>query len=96
MSELNLQLGHAHIESLPKGSKNLTRLRHLDLHHSRELQALPELPTSLETLETLDAGRCVSLENVAFHSTASEQLKEKKKRVTFWNCLKLNEPSLKA
>ena len=87
-----LHLGHTHIESLPK-NKNLTRLKHLDLHHSRELQALPELPSSLETL---DADGCVSLENVAFRSIASEQLKEKKKRVTFWNCLKLNESSLKA
>ena len=87
-----LHLGHTHIESLPK-NKNLTRLKHLDLHHSRELQALPELPPSLETL---DADGCVSLENVAFRSTASEQRKEKKKRVTFWNCLKLNESSLKA
>jgi Leucine-rich repeat (LRR) protein len=51
-----LQLGHTHIESLPK-NKNLTRLRHLDLHHSRELQALPELPPSLKTL---DADGCVS------------------------------------
>jgi hypothetical protein len=39
---------------------------------------------------------CVSLQNVEFRSTASEQLKEKRKRVAFWNCLKLNEPSLKA
>jgi len=88
-----LYLGHTHIKSLPKSIKNLTRLRHLDLHHCSELQTLPELPPSLEIL---DADGCVSLENVAFRSTASEQLKEKKKKVTFWNCLKLNEPSLKA
>jgi hypothetical protein len=31
-----------------------------------------------------------------FRSTASEQLEEKKKKVRFWNCLKLNELSLKA
>ncbi|CAI8607921.1 unnamed protein product [Vicia faba] len=88
-----LHLGHTRIEILPKSINNLTRLRHLDLHECRELQTLPELPPSLETL---DADGCVSLENVVFHSTASEQLKEKKKKVTFWNCLKLNEPSLKA
>ncbi|XP_039684409.1 disease resistance protein RPV1 isoform X3 [Medicago truncatula] len=88
-----LHLGHTHIESLPKSIKNLTRLRHLDLHHCRKLQTLPELPPSIETL---DAGGCVSLENVEFRSTASEQLQEKRKRVTFWNCLKINEPSLKA
>jgi hypothetical protein len=63
------------------------------LHHCRELKTLPELPPSLETL---DADGCVSLENVVFRSTASEQLEEKKKKVRFWNCLELNEPSLKA
>nr|XP_004510440.1 disease resistance protein LAZ5 isoform X2 [Cicer arietinum] len=88
-----LHLGHTHIETLPKSIKNLTRLRHLDLHHCGELQTLPELPPSVETL---NVDGCISLENVAFGSTTSEQLKEKKKKVTFWNCLKLNEPSLKA
>ncbi|PNY12332.1 disease resistance protein [Trifolium pratense] len=88
-----LLLGHTHIESLPRSIKNLTRLKQLGLHHCRELQTLPELPLSLEIL---DAIGCVSLENVVFGSTASEQLKEKRKRVIFWNCLKLNEPSLKA
>ncbi|KAK2406525.1 disease resistance protein RPV1 [Trifolium repens] len=88
-----LHLGHTHVESLPRSIKNLTRLKQLGLHHCRELQTLPELPLSLEILAAIG---CVSLENVVFGSTASEQLKEKRKRVTFWNCLKLNEPSLKA
>ncbi|WJX86501.1 hypothetical protein P8452_68806 [Trifolium repens] len=88
-----LHLGHTHIESLPRSIKNLTKLKQLGLHHCRELQTLPELPLSLEILAAIG---CVSLENVVFGSTASEQLKEKRKRVTFWNCLKLNEPSLKA
>jgi len=88
-----LNLGHTRIESLPKSIKNLTSLGYLGLHYCRELQTLPELP---QPLEVLDAEGCVSLENVAFHSTASGQLNEKRKRVIFWNCLKLNEPSLKA
>jgi len=89
----SLYLGRTHIESLPKSIKNLTSLRYLGLHRCMELKTLPELPQSLETL---DARGCVSLEDVAFSLTASEQLKEKRKLVYFWNCHKLNEPSLKA
>ncbi|RHN39422.1 putative TIR domain, winged helix-turn-helix DNA-binding domain-containing protein [Medicago truncatula] len=88
-----LNLGRTHIESLPKSIKNLTRLRQLGFFYCRELKTLPELPQSLEMLAVVG---CVSLQNVEFRSTASEQLKEKRKKVAFWNCLKLNEPSLKA
>jgi len=89
----NLHLGHTHIQSLPESIKNLTSFRYLGLCHCRELQTLPELPPSIEAL---DADGCISLENVAFRSTASEQLKENRVQVTFRNCLKLNKASLKA
>ncbi|KAL5160616.1 Disease resistance-like protein DSC1 [Glycine soja] len=88
-----LRLAYTYIENLPTSIKHLTKLRHLDVRHCRELRTLPELPPSLETL---DARGCVSLETVMFPSTAGEQLKENKKRVAFWNCLKLDEHSLKA
>ncbi|RDX58518.1 Disease resistance protein RML1A, partial [Mucuna pruriens] len=88
-----LHLAYTYIENLPASIKNLTRLRHLNLSHCRELRTLPELPPSLEIL---DARECISLETVMFPSSASEQLKENKKRVAFWNCLKLDEHSLKA
>lgn len=88
-----LHLEHTHIEHLPESIKELTKLRHIELHGCKELHTLPELPPSLETL---DASDCVSLENVIFPSTAIEQLQEKKEKVTFWNCLKLNQHSLEA
>ncbi|KAJ1419291.1 Leucine-rich repeat 3 [Sesbania bispinosa] len=86
-----LVLGASEIKSLPSCIKNLTRLRHLDLRFCSKLQALPELPSSLETL-LIDRGR--SLKTVLFPSTAAEQLKENRKRVEFWNCLNLDESSL--
>lgn len=88
-----LRLAYTYIDHLPTSIKHLTKLRHLDLRHCIKLRTLPELPPSLETL---DARGCVSLETVMFPSTASEQLKENKKRVAFWNCLKLDEHSLTA
>ncbi|QCE02408.1 maintenance of ploidy protein MOB1 [Vigna unguiculata] len=88
-----LRLAYTYIDNLPTSIKHLTRLRHLDLRYCRELRTLPELPPSLETL---DARGCVSLESVMFPFAVSEQLKENKKRVAFWNCLKLDEPSLNA
>ncbi|XP_068479746.1 disease resistance-like protein DSC1 isoform X3 [Phaseolus vulgaris] len=88
-----LRLAYTYIDHLPPSMKHLTRLRHLDLRHCRKLRTLPELPPSLETL---DARGCVSLETVMFPSTACEQLMENKKRVAFWNCLKLDEQSLTA
>ncbi|KAJ1407115.1 Leucine-rich repeat [Sesbania bispinosa] len=87
-----LHLGYTNIDNLPESIKHLTKLRHLDLQHCKELQTLPELPSSLETLNS--AG-CVSLETVMFPSTAIEKLKENKRRVEFWNCLKLDEHSLR-
>ncbi|GAU28804.1 hypothetical protein TSUD_357900 [Trifolium subterraneum] len=84
-----------HVLKHNKGSE-IIRSMTIRLSENKELQELQILPDLPLSLETLDASGCVSLENVAFRSTASEQLKEKRKRVTFWNCLKLNEPSLKA
>jgi len=86
-----LLLAHSSIENLPESFKLLTRLRHLGLQDCRNLRSLPELPSSLITL---DASGCVSLENVTFPSTSLQMLKENKTRVSFWNCLKLNEHSL--
>lgn len=88
-----LLLAQSYIENLAESIKLLTRLRHLDLRHCWKLQSLPELPSSLITL---DASGCESLENVTFPSTALQMLKENKTRVAFWNCLKLDEHSLKA
>ncbi|KAJ1401042.1 Leucine-rich repeat [Sesbania bispinosa] len=88
-----LLLAYTYIQHLPESIKHLSKLRHLDLRHCRELRSLPELPSSLQTL---DASGCVSLETITFPSTLTEQLKENKKRVAFWNCLKLDQHSLKA
>ncbi|GAU32120.1 hypothetical protein TSUD_358040 [Trifolium subterraneum] len=88
-----LLLAHSYIENLPESIKLLPGLRHLDLRHCRKLRSLPELPSSLITLNASD---CVSLENVTFPSTAVQILKEDKRRVAFWNCLKLDQHSLKA
>nr|KYP63677.1 Putative disease resistance protein At4g11170 family [Cajanus cajan] len=88
-----LFLGFTYVENLPPSIKHLTSLRHLDVRHCKNLQTLPELPPSLETL---DASGCISLETVKFPSSAVEQLKENKKRVAFWNCFKLDAHSLKA
>ncbi|XP_045830287.1 disease resistance protein RPV1-like isoform X1 [Trifolium pratense] len=78
------------IESIPSSIKNLTRLRKLDIQRCKKLLALPELPSSLETLLV----ECISLKTVMFPSTAAEQFKENKKRVEFWNCLNLDKRSL--
>ncbi|MED6210196.1 hypothetical protein PIB30_061912 [Stylosanthes scabra] len=76
MTELDLR--HTSIRELPSDCKNL--------------QTLPELPLSIETL---DAENCTSLKAVLFPNI-SEQLKENKKRVVFWNCLKLEKQSVEA
>lgn len=47
-------------------------------------------------LKSLTAQDCTSLKTVVFPSTATEQLKEYRKEVLFWNCLKLNQQSLEA
>ncbi|XP_061361193.1 disease resistance protein RPV1-like [Gastrolobium bilobum] len=88
-----LSLRGSPIESLPSSIKNLTRLQYVDVFKCQKLRTLPELPPSLETL---DAGRCISLRTVLFPSTAAEQFKENRKRVMFWNCGNLDEHSLVA
>ncbi|XP_014516350.2 disease resistance protein RML1A-like [Vigna radiata var. radiata] len=88
----DLNLAFSSIESLPADMKDLKGLQHLDLRHCRNLSSLPELPPSIETL---DCRECVSLGSVTFPSIA-EQWKENKKKVVFWNCLNLDERSLKA
>ncbi|CAJ2663483.1 unnamed protein product [Trifolium pratense] len=88
-----LLLAQSYIEILPESIKLLTRLRHLDLRHCIKLLSLPELPSSLITL---DASGCVALENVTFPSISLQKLKENKTRVAFWNCLRLDQHSLKA
>ncbi|QCE02407.1 internalin A [Vigna unguiculata] len=87
-----INLVFSSIESLPASMKDLKGLRHLDLRYYRNLSSLPELPPSIETL---DARECVSLESVTF-PTIAEQWNENKKKVVFWNCLNLDERSLKA
>nr|WIL59963.1 nodulation protein [Melilotus officinalis] len=66
-----LLLAHSYIKKLPKSVKHLSRMRRLDLHHCMELQSLPELPSSLKTL---DASGCVSLETVTFPSILNAQI----------------------
>nr|KYP32043.1 TMV resistance protein N [Cajanus cajan] len=69
-------------------------LETLDVENCTSLETLPELPPFLKTL---NAKNCRSLETVLlFPSTTVEQLKENRKRVVFWNCLKLDEHSLVA
>jgi len=87
-----INLAFSSIESLPASMKDLKGLRHLDLRYCRNLRSLPELPPSIETL---DARECVSLESVTF-PTIAEQWNENKKKIVFWNCLNLDERSLKA
>lgn len=88
-----LHLGGTYIETLPTSLKHLTSLRHLDISYCWELRTLQELPPSHEKL---DADGCISLETILFPSKVTEQLKENRKRVEFWNCLKLDDHSLKA
>jgi len=87
-----LRLRDSGINSLPSSFKNLTRLQYLTVYKSRELCTLTELPLSLKTLDATD---CTSLKTVLFPSIA-QQFKENRKEVLFWNCLKLDEHSLKA
>ncbi|KAK7349761.1 hypothetical protein VNO77_07398 [Canavalia gladiata] len=91
----NLQILHLRgsgVESLPLSIKNLRRLRYLDVSYCRGLQTLPQLPPSLEALL---ATECSSLKTVLFPSVA-EQFEEDRKRVEFWNCFILDEPSVAA
>jgi len=92
-TKLEKLLAHCEFENLPESIKILPRLRHLDLRGCRKLQSLPVLPS---LLKTLDASDCISLKTVTFPSANLQMLKENKKMVAFWNCLKLDEPSLQA
>ncbi|XP_058773465.1 putative disease resistance protein At4g11170 [Vicia villosa] len=87
-----LILSHTYIENLPKSIKHLSMLRHLELQNCSNLQSLPRLPSSLITL---DVSGCVTLEDVTFPSISLQMSKENKTRVAFWNCLKLDQHSLK-
>ncbi|KAG5069216.1 hypothetical protein JHK85_001593 [Glycine max] len=89
-----LSLVFTNIESLPSSFRNLTRLRYLSVESSRKLHtlSLTELPASLEVLDATD---CKSLKTVYFPSIA-EQFKENRREILFWNCLELDEHSLKA
>nr|WIL59979.1 nodulation protein [Melilotus officinalis] len=86
-----LNLRGSKIKIIPSSINNLTRLRKLNIRDCSKLLALPELPSSVETL-IVD---CESLKSVLLPSTFAEQFKENKKRIEFWNCLNLNERSLK-
>ncbi|RHN58717.1 putative leucine-rich repeat domain, L domain-containing protein [Medicago truncatula] len=85
-----LVLRKSEIEIIPSSIQNLTRLRKLDIRYCLKLLALPVLPLSVETLLV----ECISLKTVLFPSTISEQFKENKKRIEFWNCFNLDEHSL--
>ncbi|KAJ1416292.1 Leucine-rich repeat domain superfamily [Sesbania bispinosa] len=87
-----LHLAYCYIKSFPSCFKNLANIRYLDVRYCQKLQTLPELPSSLEILL---AQECTSLKTLLIPSIA-EQFKENRKRVVFWNCLKLDENSLKA
>ncbi|XP_027337254.1 disease resistance protein RML1A-like [Abrus precatorius] len=88
-----LRLAETCIESLPATIKNLTRLQYLDIMYCKDLRALPELPSSIEKLY---ASHCSSLKTILFPLTLAAQLKENRKIVEFWNCLKLDKHSRKA
>lgn len=79
-------------ENLPSWIINQTRLDYLDLRFCSNLQVLPELPSSLETLLVEGSE---SLKTVSFPSIVVEQFKQNRKKVSFWNCLNLDEHSLK-
>ncbi|XP_045829029.1 putative disease resistance protein At4g11170 isoform X2 [Trifolium pratense] len=85
-----LVLKLSQIESIPSSIKNLTKLRKLDIIDCNKLLALPELPSSVETVLV----ECRLIKTVLFPSKAVEQFKENKKRIEFWNCLNLDERSL--
>ncbi|KAK7349760.1 hypothetical protein VNO77_07397 [Canavalia gladiata] len=87
-----LWLRYSGIESLPSSFKNLISLRYLSVYKAKELHTITELPPSLETLEATD---CTSLK-IVFFPSIDEQLKENRKEVYFWNCLDLDEQSVKA
>ncbi|MED6106645.1 hypothetical protein PIB30_006270 [Stylosanthes scabra] len=87
-----LHLANSEIKRMPDNIKLLTSLKYLDISDCKNLQTLPELPLSIETL---DAENCTSLKAV-FFPNVSQQLKENKTRVVFWNCLKLEKQFLKA
>ncbi|KAL5158177.1 Disease resistance-like protein DSC1 [Glycine soja] len=75
------------LEELPSS------LKILKVGYCKSLQTLQMLPRFLKSLTAQD---CTSLKTVVFPSTATEQLKEYRKEVLFWNCLKLNQQSLEA
>ncbi|MED6106652.1 hypothetical protein PIB30_006277 [Stylosanthes scabra] len=87
-----LHLANSEIKWMPDSLKLLTSLKYLDISDCKNLQTLPELPLSIETL---DAENCTSLKTV-FFPNISQQLKENKKEVVFWNCLKLDKQVLEA
>nr|WIL59980.1 nodulation protein [Melilotus officinalis] len=76
--------------SIPSSIINLTRLRKLEIRFCSNLLSLPVLPSSLKILLVQD----VPLKSVLFPSTVTEQFKENKKRIEFWNCLNLDIFSL--
>ncbi|RVW15020.1 Disease resistance protein TAO1 [Vitis vinifera] len=84
----NLYLDKNSFITLPASLSQLSRLKSLTLEHCKSLQSLPELPSSVESL---NAHSCTSLETFSCSSSAYTSKKFGDLRFNFTNCFRLGE-----
>ena len=83
-----LDLSRNSFITIPASLSGLSRLRSLTLEYCKSLQSLPELPSSVESL---NAHSCTSLETFSCSSSAYTSKKFGDLRFNFTNCFRLGE-----
>jgi hypothetical protein len=88
-----IRLDGSSVEMLPSSMKFLSQLEILCLNNCIKLHSLPELPLEIKEIH---AENCTSLVTVSRLRTFSEQMKGKKKYISFKNDMMMNsnQPSL--
>ncbi|KAJ9675910.1 hypothetical protein PVL29_024736 [Vitis rotundifolia] len=83
-----LDLSRNSFITIPASLSGLSRLRSLTLEYCKSLESLPELPSSVESL---NAHSCTSLETFSCSSSAYTSKKFGDLRFNFTNCFRLGE-----
>ena len=89
----NLDLSRNSFITVPGSLSQLSRLQNLILKHCKSLQSLPELPSSIETLDCDD---CTSLESFSCPSRAYASRRSGGFTFKFSNCFRIVENELQS